>query len=71
MKVIKIAIMATVMVIACSHSVHAQNAEEILKKHEIAIGGLEKWDRIKTIKKTGNTVSTSISGMIFVINWYG
>lgn len=58
MKIIKLSIVVSVLFAAISAS--AQNADEILQKHEKAIGGTENWDKIKTVKMTG---SMSMQGM--------
>jgi len=52
MRSTKFAMLAALALVA-GISAKAQNADEILKKHEAAMGGAEKWDKIKTLKMTG------------------
>jgi len=59
MKAMKLSILAAVMLFAGAHAVKAQDVDDILKKHEKAMGGKEKWEKVKTMKFTG---SLSIQG---------
>ena len=60
MRIIKLPLLAAIMLTTGITAVKAQTADEILEKHVTAMGGTEKWDNIKTIKKTG---SLSVQGM--------
>ena len=54
MKALKLSILAAIMLAAGAQTVKAQDVDEILKKHEEAIGSAEKWSKVKTMKFTGN-----------------
>ena len=64
MKAIRLSVLSIIMLFAYTSSVKAQDADEILKKHEKAVGGLENWNKIKTITKAG---SLSAQGMDITI----
>lgn len=57
MKLLKLFVLAGVL---AAVSARAQNADDILQKHEKAIGGAESWNKIKTIKMIG---AMSMQGM--------
>lgn len=59
MNVIKLSVAAALLLTATT-TVKAQTAEEIMEKHEKAIGGVDNWNKIKTLKMTG---SMSMQGM--------
>ena len=44
------------MVAACADTIKAQTVDEIMTKHEKAVGGLDNWNKIKTIKMDGSTI---------------
>jgi len=54
MKTIKLSILDAVVLMACAGTVKAQNVDDIMDKHQKAIGGTENWDKIKTLKLTGS-----------------
>jgi hypothetical protein len=54
MKSIKIAFLSLALVAAGIISVKAQTADEIIQKHYAAIGGVDNWKKIQTIKLTGS-----------------
>ena len=58
MNIIKLSVLAGLL-LTTLHG-NAQSADEILQKHEKAMGGAENWDKIKTIKMIG---SMSMQGM--------
>jgi len=60
MKAIKLSILAAMTLTAGITTVKAQTADEIIQKHIAAIGGLDNWNKIKTMKKVG---SMSMQGM--------
>jgi hypothetical protein len=67
MKITKLSILAAMMLVTGISAVSAQTAEEIIKKHESAIGGKKSWEELKTLKKTGNL---SVQGMEIPITEY-
>src|SRR5947209_3631346 len=60
MKAIKLAVLAAAMLVAGANTVKAQNADEIIQKHINAIGGIDNWNKVKSMKMTG---SMSVGGM--------
>ena len=52
MKALKLSILAAVIVCGIS-TVKAQTADEIMEKHQKAIGSVEAWNNIKTVKMEG------------------
>jgi len=54
MKNIKISIISAVLILASLISAKAQTADEIIQKHITAIGGLENWQKLNSVKMTGN-----------------
>lgn len=53
-------LVAAVMLMVGVVTAHAQNADEIIQKHIDAVGGYDKWAKIKSIKMAG---SLSVQGM--------
>ncbi len=53
MKAIKFSILAAMMLTAGITTVKAQTADEILEKHQKAIGGADSWNKLKTLKMVG------------------
>ena len=53
MKAIKFSILAAMMLTAGITTVKAQTADEIIQKHIDAIGGIENWNKVKSMKKVG------------------
>lgn len=51
-------VIAFLLAISCSISIQAmaQTADEILAKHEKAMGGLDNWNKIKTMELTGSVL---------------
>ncbi len=43
----------SILLLSISLALHAQTADEILEKHAAAMGGMENWNKIKTLKITG------------------
>lgn len=60
MRTLRIAIMALAISVAGAVATFAQTADEIIQKHIDAIGGLDNWKKIKSMKMTG---SVSMQGM--------
>ena len=60
MRTFRIALMALAISITGAVATYAQSADEIIQKHIEAVGGLENWKKIKTMKLTGNI---SMQGM--------
>ena len=56
MKAIKITILATGLLATCFATATAQTVDEIMTKHEKAVGGIENWNKIKTLKMEGSAV---------------
>jgi hypothetical protein len=52
--------MVAALMLVAGTAAKAQNADEIMEKHAKAIGGVENWNKIKTLKMVG---SMSIQGM--------
>src|SRR5580704_5992470 len=50
---IKQYLLAAVILTSCLATVQAQTADDILDKHQKAIGGVDNWDKIKTVKMVG------------------
>lgn len=64
MKAMKLYMLAAIMLAAGVTSVKAQSADDIMDKHEKAVGGAENWNKIKTLKMEG---SMSVQGMDIAI----
>ena len=60
MRTLKIAIMAIALSVTGAVASFGQTADEIIQKHIDAIGGVDNWKKIKTMKMTG---SVSMQGM--------
>jgi outer membrane lipoprotein-sorting protein len=54
MKIIKLSMLAAVLLTTGAISVKAQTADEIMDKHAAAIGGVDNWNKIKTVKMVGS-----------------
>ena len=54
MKIIKLTSLAVVMLVSGISNVKAQTADDIMQKHITAMGGVDKWNSIKTLKMTGS-----------------
>src|SRR4051812_40175480 len=54
MKTTKIAIVTTFLLVTCAITVKAQTADEIMAKHEKAVGGIDNWNKMKTLRMTGS-----------------
>ena len=54
MKFMQFSLMALLMGILSISNVKAQNADEIIKKHLEAIGGLDNWKKVQSLKMTGS-----------------
>ncbi len=52
MKLLKLSLVAAAL-LAGNIAATAQNADEIMSKHVAAVGGIDNWNKIKTIKLTG------------------
>ncbi len=64
MNLFKTSLLAATMLTTGFVYVNAQTADEIMDKHEKAIGGLDNWNKIKTLKASG---SMSQQGMEIAI----
>ena len=53
MKNTKISILALAMMFAGSVATKAQTAEEIITKHIVAVGGMDNWKKVNTMKISG------------------
>src|ERR1039458_1895769 len=73
MKNIRFSIIAAAMIMAGFVTVNAQTADEIIKKHVDAVGGLDNWKKINSIKLTGsmNQGGTEIPIVITTLNGKG
>jgi hypothetical protein len=60
MKYLKLSVLALATVMAGTAAVKAQTADEIIKKHIEAVGGEKNWDKVTSMKLTGNM---SVQGM--------
>ena len=60
MKAIKLSILAVTILTASITTLKAQNVDDIMNKHITAIGGIDNWNKIKTMKLVG---SVSQQGM--------
>jgi hypothetical protein len=60
MKLIRFTALAILAFVAMGTVAKAQNADDIIQKHMQAMGGVDKWDNIKTYKSVG---SMSVNGM--------
>ncbi len=47
-------LMVAAMIFTCNINSHAQTADEIIEKHITAIGGLENWEKVTSVKITGS-----------------
>ncbi|MFI5196956.1 MAG: hypothetical protein ACHQD8_07680 [Chitinophagales bacterium] len=54
MRIIKLSMLAAIMLTTGITAVKAQTADEIMEKHINAVGGLDNWNKIKTVKMTGS-----------------
>ncbi len=45
--------LAAILIICCSFGATAQTSDEIIAKHITAIGGLENWNKLKSLKMEG------------------
>ncbi len=54
MKSIRFTILALIMSFACQNAAKAQSADDIVKKHIEAKGGLENWQKVKSMKMVGS-----------------
>lgn len=54
MKTLKLAVLASVMLLAGTVTVKAQTADEIVEKHLTAIGGKDNWKKINSVKMVGS-----------------
>jgi hypothetical protein len=54
MKAIKMTVLAAAMVVAGVGVTKAQSVDEIMTKHEKAVGGMDNWDKMKTLKMVGS-----------------
>jgi outer membrane lipoprotein-sorting protein len=55
MKSIRKSILAVIVCLAAFGSASAQTADEIIQKHLAAIGGLDNWKKVTSVKMTGST----------------
>jgi outer membrane lipoprotein-sorting protein len=53
MKLIQLFALAGISLLTLT-SVKAQNVDDIMKKHEVAVGGINNWNKIKTLKMSGS-----------------
>lgn len=60
MKNTRIIAMAFVMVFASLLNTSAQTADELIQKHVDAVGGLENWKKINSIKLTGSMMEKPV-----------
>lgn len=65
--------LVTALAIASSYTVTAQTADEIIRKHVDAIGGLDKWKNIISMKMTGtmNISGTELPVTVTTLNGKG
>ena len=54
MRIIKLSMLAALLLTTGTISVKAQTADEIMDKHAAAIGGVDNWNKIKTVKMVGS-----------------
>ncbi len=54
MKNLKISLLAIGMLFGCAFGAKAQTADEVIKKHIDATGGLDNWKKINTLKINGS-----------------
>jgi hypothetical protein len=65
MKNIRLSILAAAMIFASFVTAKAQTADEIINKHITAIGGIDNWKKITSVKMIG---SSNANGMEIPIN---
>jgi outer membrane lipoprotein-sorting protein len=54
MKALKKSLLTAVMLVGGLNVVMAQSADEIMAKHEKAMGGMDNWNKVKTVKMVGS-----------------
>ncbi len=54
MRNFRLSVLAVALVLAGAFTAKAQTADEIISKHMAAIGGLDNWKKVKSMKMTGS-----------------
>ena len=71
MKVVKTSLIALTLMMGASLSTYAQTAEEIIQKHIAAIGGMESWKKVNSIKMNGSITAQGMEIPVSVTSVHG